>query len=266
MRRLEVLDEEKRARIRQMQHCGIRPLNSNDIPFGIRAIQSGIEVDGIWISRPETHDCSQIASSTTLVTDTVDAIKCKGKSADIRAGHHWRPSTKSRTARTSSEQTCCAEGYRSPRPGYTEAIPLDQQLNTIQLAAEVRPESPVLQVESYMPTGPHNESKSVDRGSGVCQRDLVGKRSHQPQGRIDFMEIPANVELRRPTGNRMSYGVAEVYANRSARRVNVDFEVLPAGLLGPRHDLQDLDLTKVGEHNANSQAQQVPAKLRKKQP
>ena len=29
-----------------------------DIPFGIRAIESGVEVDGVWISRPNTPNAS----------------------------------------------------------------------------------------------------------------------------------------------------------------------------------------------------------------
>ena len=34
----------------------------NEIPFGIRAIQSGIEVDGVWISRTNTPAGSSRAS------------------------------------------------------------------------------------------------------------------------------------------------------------------------------------------------------------
>lgn len=38
----------------------------NDIPFGSRAIESGIEVDGIWISRSNTPAPSKRASSATV--------------------------------------------------------------------------------------------------------------------------------------------------------------------------------------------------------
>lgn len=37
----------------------------NDIPFGIRAIESGIEVDGVWISRSNTP----VGSSRTSLSD-----------------------------------------------------------------------------------------------------------------------------------------------------------------------------------------------------
>ncbi|KAI0012915.1 hypothetical protein F4779DRAFT_506892 [Xylariaceae sp. FL0662B] len=49
-----VLDAEKRARQEVMQRSGLPVSRKIDIPFGVRAIQSGIEVDGIWISQPGT--------------------------------------------------------------------------------------------------------------------------------------------------------------------------------------------------------------------
>ncbi|RDW94539.1 hypothetical protein BP5796_00302 [Coleophoma crateriformis] len=47
----EKLDIEKKAKIQELRKSGqfVKP-KSEDIPFGVRAIQSGIQVDGIWIS------------------------------------------------------------------------------------------------------------------------------------------------------------------------------------------------------------------------
>jgi len=52
VQRQEIVDEEKRTRIEALRRSGqiIESRKSHDIPFGIRAIQSGIQVDGIWIS------------------------------------------------------------------------------------------------------------------------------------------------------------------------------------------------------------------------
>ena len=52
----EVLEEEKRERIAELRKSGqyIEALRSQEVPFGIRAIQSGIRVDGIWCSNPST--------------------------------------------------------------------------------------------------------------------------------------------------------------------------------------------------------------------
>lgn len=52
VKRQEVVDEEKRVKIQQLRMSGqiVESRKSLDVPFGIRAIQSGIKVDGIWIS------------------------------------------------------------------------------------------------------------------------------------------------------------------------------------------------------------------------
>ncbi len=52
MKKQEVLDEEKRARVEEIRKTGLPMKRGNQVPFGVRAIQSGVEVDGIWISRP----------------------------------------------------------------------------------------------------------------------------------------------------------------------------------------------------------------------
>ncbi|EHK16782.1 uncharacterized protein TRIVIDRAFT_41337, partial [Trichoderma virens Gv29-8] len=65
--RLELIDEERRVRLAEMRYCGINARGINDIPFGVRAIQKGIQVEGIWISRPNTPDASHVTASPTLV-------------------------------------------------------------------------------------------------------------------------------------------------------------------------------------------------------
>ncbi|TGO27662.1 hypothetical protein BPAE_0038g00080 [Botrytis paeoniae] len=54
--RQEVIDEEKRMRIQELRQSGqfVEPMKGVEIPFGVRAIQSGIQVDGIWISGTNT--------------------------------------------------------------------------------------------------------------------------------------------------------------------------------------------------------------------
>lgn len=54
--RQEIIDEEKRIRIEELRLSGqlVEPRKNLDVPFGVRAIQSGIQVDGIWISGTNT--------------------------------------------------------------------------------------------------------------------------------------------------------------------------------------------------------------------
>ncbi|KAI0542890.1 hypothetical protein GGR58DRAFT_1162 [Xylaria digitata] len=77
-----LLDEEKRARQMELRKSGLPARRRADIPFGVRAIQSGIEVEGIWISRPVTPietQTSSKASSTTLDIDSELRPEGKGK-------------------------------------------------------------------------------------------------------------------------------------------------------------------------------------------
>jgi hypothetical protein len=62
VRRQEVVDEEKRMRIQELRNSGqiVESRTSHDVPFGVRAIQSGIKVDGIWISTSTTPMASQL--------------------------------------------------------------------------------------------------------------------------------------------------------------------------------------------------------------
>ncbi|KAF3007212.1 hypothetical protein E8E14_007126 [Neopestalotiopsis sp. 37M] len=79
VRKHELLDEEKKSRMTEIEKVGIPAKRRADIPFGVRAIQSGIEVDGIWISRPGTPN-SQLppaASTVTLTSETDPKGKAK---------------------------------------------------------------------------------------------------------------------------------------------------------------------------------------------
>ncbi|KAK2027146.1 hypothetical protein LX32DRAFT_454670 [Colletotrichum zoysiae] len=63
--RQEMIDAEKRAHAAELASTGlpVPPRKKSEIPFGVRAIQSGVEVDGIWISRPNTPSAESPPSS-----------------------------------------------------------------------------------------------------------------------------------------------------------------------------------------------------------
>lgn len=78
MAKQEILDEEKRARTNEMQKTGLQMCSGVDIPFGVRAIQCGVEVDGIWISRPNT-------SNSTLVGDAEAINRVRSRLDDMQS-------------------------------------------------------------------------------------------------------------------------------------------------------------------------------------
>ncbi|KAL4730424.1 hypothetical protein ACLX1H_002458 [Fusarium chlamydosporum] len=97
MRRHEIIDEEKRARLSLMSYCGIDNMRTPEIPFGIRAIQSGIEVEGIWISRPNMPESCQVTPSATLVGRRIRISKGKGKVIDLVSSECLPPKLNSAT-------------------------------------------------------------------------------------------------------------------------------------------------------------------------
>ena len=92
MRRHEIIDEEKRARLSLMSYCGIANMRTPEIPFGIRALQSGIEVEGIWILRPNSPSSCQITPSATFVGRRIRISKGKGKMIELMSSE-CAPST-----------------------------------------------------------------------------------------------------------------------------------------------------------------------------
>ncbi|SPJ79188.1 uncharacterized protein FTOL_07579 [Fusarium torulosum] len=87
-RRLEIIDEEKRARVSLMTHCGIDNIRTPEVPFGIRALQNGIEVEGIWISRPKSPDSCQLTPAETLVGRKIRISKGKGRMIDLGSSEY----------------------------------------------------------------------------------------------------------------------------------------------------------------------------------
>ncbi|CAG9971348.1 unnamed protein product [Clonostachys byssicola] len=157
IQRLELEDAEKKARQFDIQHCGIDYLRADDIPFGVRAIQRGIEVEGIWISQANTPDLSQVASSATLIgdpTDQTEGPKYKSSLPDLDITIH--------------SDTTLGPGYnrngnfgdghldcRSPRQSYRcpRHEPVKQLCVGLQSIATA-PNSPsVPRVASYVPRG-----------------------------------------------------------------------------------------------------------------
>lgn len=60
MKKQEKLDAEKRARSEELRKSGISTKRGHDVPFGVRALQSGIEVEGIWICDPKSESSSNL--------------------------------------------------------------------------------------------------------------------------------------------------------------------------------------------------------------
>lgn len=111
MKKKEILDEEKRARVEEMRKTGLPMKRANTVPFGIRALQSGVEVDGIWTARP-TELGGKLASSATLTS---------GQDSDSRGkGVDYSEDDRSVRVKTKGQGSKLNPGF--PRPADTESI------------------------------------------------------------------------------------------------------------------------------------------------
>ncbi|KAI0404504.1 hypothetical protein F4802DRAFT_615610 [Xylaria palmicola] len=148
-----LLDEEKRVRQRELRKSGLPAGRRIDIPFGVRAIQSGVEVEGIWISRPVTPmepRNSSKASSTTLDIESEPKPEDKGKAV---SGGVVRPTA----TVTEVEPTPRTSPRLSPTGSY-----LDQGRQDIGRRASPGPQIPYLQSyssQSYVARYPHITSQ-----------------------------------------------------------------------------------------------------------
>ncbi|KAH7162989.1 hypothetical protein B0J13DRAFT_537498 [Dactylonectria estremocensis] len=165
VRRLEIIDEEKRARRSVMSHCGIDVIRLPEVPFGVRAIQNGIDVEGIWVSRPFTLDLSPTATPT-LVAYRIDTTKGEENMPDPGT-------TELSTMYLASEspQNSC-----SSRPSRADSSSKATTTWTLELpsspggynpyALESRQTPPRLQARLHTPKGPRYDRHRSD-GSAI---------------------------------------------------------------------------------------------------
>ena len=228
-----------------MEYCGMDVWRVDDIPFGVRAIQQGVEVDGIWISHPDSGDGSQVASLATLIDDQGGNYpRSKGKTREEALKENsTSESTGSGTmdelahlashhiSATTTRPRCLARSYfDSSELQETAGTPLPWHL------------------DSYVPSGAPDQ--------------LRPERHHR---------IPATTTeaQTRERGESVVYGAARIRANQDFRRPNGGFEILPAGALGPRQELQDRSDGSEGPGNSQkyeTTEQEQPRRLRKKPP
>lgn len=201
-----------------MQRYGIEIPAVNDIPFGSRAIQSGIEVDDIWISRPNTPAASQRASCATIIDDS-----STDGTVPVRKGG-------------SSLRNLSASSQLQSKSGELSSVASSKVLKRSTLAGQHMSEATTL----------------CTQGSGALppsQSDSFNTRRRtnqvEPQRRWSSIQTAsdaaaaASALASRPSlrSEPVAYGSAEVFANTNTRRTVSGFEILPAGSLGDRVEL-----------------------------
>jgi len=121
--------KEKEAEAAQIEHrpsVQRRRREQVTIPFGIRALESGIEVDGVWIS-PRNSPASSAPSSPVLAASMIDGPEPRQSvsdlagldavSGDIASSGHallstWLPRTRASSAAAKHHRASYNPGYK----------------------------------------------------------------------------------------------------------------------------------------------------------
>lgn len=198
MRKVEQLDAEKLARITEMQASGISTTPSRtrlgaEIPFGVKALQHGVEVDGIWVAKqaalaaqPPNRKWSSRRKSTTP--------NSLFEMMDITS-----PS-RSRRGRTVSRASRLAAGKISRKEIVDPSPQTREKLENMSLLEQVDRREAATGGEHASFAG-QDQKGALDR----IQRSLRMKVEAQQEqtkrrhaGRVDAVEFRSNVQTNRP--------------------------------------------------------------------
>ncbi|KHO00081.1 uncharacterized protein MAM_02004 [Metarhizium album ARSEF 1941] len=256
LRKYEVLDEERRSRMTDMKHCGIRHLSYSNVPFGVRAIERGVEVEGIWIagSGPAVagRDASSAsAASASAVQDSIPAVP--GGRGTVYysledAQHKVGESSSSPLTRTSAPS--------QPPSAHPVAGCSDY---AVERKDENRCVPATTDGTAYRPSGSERLSLQGSERSFTLSPQQVAR--HRPRSRAVSLDSSVVDNLQ---NTRQVYGSAQVFVNRTHRRLKAGFEVLPAGTFGARSEFAAARLaSRPQRHSIELQTRPTPSKLQK---
>lgn len=217
----EVADEEKRMRIQELRTSGqiIESRKSNDIPFGVRAIQSGIQVEGIWISTTSIPIQSEI--NLENVSGTPGTTAASGSSMSGQAGRTsqqgGKPDLKGKgSARSSIERTFedanvsdvagTRQSYKPLKESHLRYTSYgDSQFNEETLE-QLEGTTPKKKIYTHRPRGSRNLDREAD-SSSVADNEQSSETSSDSDATLSGNRILAgNTQYHSPAARVTSYG------------------------------------------------------------
>ncbi|KAK4192673.1 hypothetical protein QBC35DRAFT_469538 [Podospora australis] len=220
MRKQEVLDEEKRARLEEMRRTGIPAKRANHIPFGIRAIEGGVEVDGIWISRPASSSGTAaekipLVSSTALVDEnsesttpmTQERVSARQNAPDASIFQRLAHNAHSLEATERAASPVSHFVSQTRRPPLRTISPLNED-TLRRLEGQAQPSR--LPYETYRPTSPQLiPHQAGHQSSGSSSGDSVGSQTRSARsvsGKSASSQSSRLYTTRQPREGRYAYG------------------------------------------------------------
>ena len=192
MRKYSKVDKGKRAQTPTPEMLEAqREESKDDVPFGIRAIESGIEVDGVWISRSNTP----VVSSRSSITGTQIPRSGNGSLLELPNSMVQNPSRNSSCAPSAFDVAVNAERIntndsRSPSPK-ARGQPTGDCCSKCGHSTRDRNSSALQALEgSPSAPGPARRDTSNDKsGSSSITGDNSGKSSRRTSNENDSMAL-----------------------------------------------------------------------------
>lgn len=216
MQKQEILDEEKRSRLLEMRKTGLSAKQACTVPFGVRATQAGIEIDGIWVSRPSTPTAN--GGSATLANGVTPNPHANGKTLD----------PKSAMGGIRMPSGYVSPAAKSPTAGYFDGPPdlsrnksghlrNDSGLNSDALRQlEGKPPRQLTNHQTYVPRSSAQDDRQRSKSQPRHQT-----RSHSRQrGSDSTNDDPFNPSTPSPTRGQYMYA-ASAGPSRNASAVNL---------------------------------------------
>jgi hypothetical protein len=245
----ELMDEERRTRLAEMKHCGIRHLAYSGVPFGVRAIEQGVEVEGIWVASGRPKETSHVvaSSSATLAVDASDRASPEETTVH-GSGDDGRRSKGKSTSSTFTGSPASSSRANHPTPAASSETG----------GGARRISTPTEDTENRR-LHPNTQSLQGSERSFILSAQQMAW--HRPRSRAVSLDSSTGSNLQNA---RQVYGSAQAFANRTHRRLNSGFEVLPAGTFGV---MPEFPFTRPGnlaeEQGIELQPRPGPAKLQK---
>ena len=93
LRKYAAIEKEKKEQVMQRQMSQrerqTHDQRSTDVPFGIRAIESGIEIEGVWISRSNTPE--PLSRNVSAETSVIERLPSDYSDLDVEKGRDTGP-------------------------------------------------------------------------------------------------------------------------------------------------------------------------------
>jgi len=193
--------------IRESRH--VINLTSDDVPFGIRAIEAGIEVEGVVISRPPTPTrASYNPSQVTLVASDADSMKSRGQcppSPRSAQGFYGTPPPMKQMGRGGPMVYQPSPYLSMPPPahqGHSGASSIRSSASSV--ASTATPTPPLTRVSSSEKLGRGSLPEGADGGYFDGVRGAPTKSTTIPDtlAKLEGRTTSPAVEHRKSTGSR----------------------------------------------------------------